>query len=118
MAKKITLGSAGRLMRGDDLDVVLEVVNREGTPVDCAGWSTTLLISRNGVTALTAVGVVSGSYNAVRATNTQRITFSLFDDDTSNLSAGDYDWSARRTDTGAERVLAYGPCLVEEANQA
>ena len=120
MGKITKLGDIGRFCVGDDIDVVLEVLNPlTGIPVDVSGWTSQLVISKSVTSAalLTASGTVSGAYDADRETNTQRITYPLVDTDTANLKAGDYVFSARRTNAGSERVLAFGPCLVERANQ-
>lgn len=120
MAKKTTLGGNGEVMVGDDLDVELEVLSRRtGLPLDITGWTIVLVISlTNTTTALiTKSGTVGGTYNAVRATNTQRCTFELLDTELDDLTSGDYEWSARRTDAGSERVLAFGPLKIERANQ-
>lgn len=119
MGKMSTLGGDGRLLMGEDKDVELEVLTRGGVPVDVAGWTTALVISAKvGTSALfTIAGAVSGTYDADPAVNTQIITFELTDTQTETLTASEYAYSAKRTDAGSERVLAYGKLIVEQANQ-
>jgi hypothetical protein len=119
MGKQMTLGGDGRLLMGEDKSIVVEVLDRDGVPVNVAGWTTSLVITRTLTSAalLTLSGSVSGTYSATRASNTQRITFTMTDDQSDDLTAGAYFYSVKRTDAGAERVLLYGACKVEQANQ-
>lgn len=119
MAQRQPLGGNGRLMVGDDATISLEVLTRGGSPVDVDGWTTVLVISSQVTTAalVTASGTVTGVYNGSREANTQRVAFSLSDDDTITLLDGNYQYSIRRTDSGSEKLLSYGPCYVERANQ-
>lgn len=119
MARNTNLGGDGRLLVGEDKDVVLEVLDRDGDPVDTSGWTTSLVISTTLVSAalMTKSGSVGGTFDADRATNTQRITFALTDDETATLTAGTYQYSIKRTDAGSEAILSWGKCIVETANQ-
>jgi hypothetical protein len=119
MGKQVTLGGDGRFFMGEDKAISVEVVDRAGVPVDVAGWTTTLVITRTVTSAalLTASGEVSGTYSATRADNTQRITFVLTDDQTDDLTAGVYHYSVKRTGDDVDAVLLYGVCYVQQANQ-
>lgn len=64
---------------------------------------------------------VTGTYNATRANNTQRVVVHLFDTDTAAadgssilLAPKTYRYSLKRTDAGAETVLAYGDFELSE----
>jgi hypothetical protein len=120
MGKRATLGGNGRVYVGDDIDVIVEVLDPDtGDPVDVSGWASLFVVSRTPTSAalVSVAGSVGGVYDADRTTNTQRITYALTDVHTATLTAGDYVYSARRTTDGSERVLASGPFLVDRANQ-
>ena len=51
---------------------------------------------------------VTGVYNAVRATNTQRVVVAIDDVDTEALAGGRYVCALKRTDAGLEAVLSHG----------
>lgn len=60
-------------------------------------------------TTLSPGGIaVTGVYNSVRATNTQRVTVTIADTDTEGLSGGKYVCSLKRVDAGVEAVLSHG----------
>src|SRR5690606_1636999 len=88
VAKYQDIGGSGRLFVGQDLDFVFEVLDRDGDPVDVSGWSFSMVISPSTTAAatLTLPGSVGGTYNAARALNTQRMTFSLSDTDSAKLT--------------------------------
>ena len=121
MAKLSTLGGDGRFMVGEDKDITMEVLDRTtGLPVDVSGWTTSLVLTAEIASAalLTKAGSVTGSYNGTsRASNTQRLLFALTDTETTTLTAGSYKWSIKRTDAGSERILGWGTCQIERANQ-
>ena len=58
---------------------------------------------------------LSGTYNAVRATNTQRATVVLTDTDMNLFRAGTYRHSWKRMNDGSETVLAWGNFTPEKA---
>ena len=119
MAKYQDIGGSGRLFVGQDLDFVFEVLDRDGDPVDVSGWSFSMVISPSTTAAatLTLPGSVSGTYNATRASNTQRVTFSLSDTDSAKLTNKAYHYSVWRTDAGAERPVSYGKFILERTNR-
>lgn len=65
---------------------------------------------------------VTGTYNATRATNTQRVVVHMFDTDTASedgssvtLAPKTYRYSLKRSDTGSNTVLAWGDFELLEA---
>ena len=65
---------------------------------------------------------VTGTYNSARGTNTQRVVVHLFDTDTASadgssvtLAPKTYRYSLKRTDDGAETILAWGDFELLEA---
>jgi hypothetical protein len=120
MAIEVTLGGGGDLFVGEDKRVVVEILDRAGDPVDLAGWTTALVLKARDAdvgAVLSLAGTVTGTHNAVRATNTQRLTFTATDTQTATLAAKTYRYSVKRTDDGSETILAFGPCIVERATQ-
>lgn len=64
---------------------------------------------RAALTKTTAAGIViSGTFNAVPATNTQVATVTLAAADTKPLAPGLWYYELKRTDAGFETVLAFG----------
>jgi len=60
-------------------------------------------------TTVAAGGIaITGTYNSVRATNTQRVVVTIADTDTESLSGGRYVCSLKRMDAGLEAVLSHG----------
>lgn len=51
---------------------------------------------------------VTGTFNSDPTTNTQRVVVTVEDTDTDGLGPGHYRYVLRRTDSGAEAVLARG----------
>ena len=61
------------------------------------------------ITKITSNGIsITGTFDAARATNTQRVAITLEDTDTNTLPARDYQYALKRTDAGFEKVLADG----------
>src|SRR5262245_14058868 len=50
---------------------------------------------------------VTGVFNSVPATNTQRVLVSILDTDTDDLRPGEYQHALKRTDDGNETVMMY-----------
>lgn len=88
---------------------------------DVTGYTTQFMVKRNvddaDVDALiTASGTVSGTFNAVPGTNTQKITVTVADDTTdTEVSPGLAYWELKRTDAGSEAVLAFGTIELRRA---
>lgn len=87
---------------------------------DVTGWTVVLDIRRKD-TATTALlsktGTVSGSFNSTPGSNTQKVSFTLSDDDlaASTFTGDDFEgrYSIWRTDAGYEQPLRYGDCVVK-----
>jgi len=93
-----------------------------GTPVDVTGWALTWILRNSQSAADPALltkatggsGIqITGSYNATRDLNTQRVLVTVEDTDTWNpptteFAAKEYAYSLKRTDAGSETVLVFG----------
>jgi hypothetical protein len=102
------------------------VVEYTDTDQDMTGWALLLDIRKKDTSPdpakLSKVGVASGAYNATPASNTQKFSFAVSDDETAaSIFSGD-DWTGRysikRTDAGAEQVLRAGDVTVKRYTQA
>lgn len=88
---------------------------------DSTGYTTSFIVKRrvqdDDADALIAEsGVVSGTFNADPAINTQKITVTIDDDDTdTEVDPGDAHWELKRTNTGSEVVLAFGTITLRRA---
>jgi hypothetical protein len=120
MAEEVKIGGDGALFAGEDKTINFEILDADSVPVNMSGWTVAFLVRRSDTdteTVLTASASISGSYNATRASNTQRAVVTILDTDTQHLNAGKYRYSLKRTDDGNETVLNYGIYEVERATQ-
>jgi hypothetical protein len=84
------------------------------------GWSMqwTMKLGSTTLTKTTALGgiTIAGTYDAARATNTQRVIVQLTDTDTEGLTGGRYTCSLKRLDAGLEAVLSHGVVHLQVAS--
>jgi hypothetical protein len=100
------------------------IVEYTDTDEDMAGWTLVLDIRPADTTStakLSKTGVESGTYHATPASNTQKFSFSLSDDElAASIFSGD-DWSGRysikRTDPGSEAILRFGAVTIKRVTQ-
>jgi hypothetical protein len=113
MATTTQLGGHGTFFADEDKTLSLEVLDADGDPVDLTGWTITFEIKPS-IGASTSIASetasITGTYNATRASNTQRAEVT-----TSLDRAGRWTYAFRRTDSDARMVLAHGPVIVEAA---
>ncbi len=110
--------TATELFLGTDHSFEFEILNiAETAAVNITGWALSMLIKRNRsdadasalVTKTTSSGItISGTYNSDPDTNTQIATATIADTDTDSINPGFGYYELKRTDAGAEAVLAYG----------
>lgn len=129
MARAFTLGGRETIFIGEDKNLTFEVLNGPNHPTapnaprDIDGFTLSLVVAASDTASaiITVSGTVSGTYNAVRASNTQRVTFALTDTGHltgSNFTAGTiYRWSVKRTDAGSETILGRGNWVVQDSTQ-
>lgn len=118
MAAEVAVGGEGALFVGEDKTFVLEVLDASDAPVNVAGWTTQLVVASNDLAStliFDKAGSVTGTFNAVRASNTQRISAALTDDELNTVKKKTYRYSWKRMNAGVETVLAYGDFIVEKA---
>lgn len=118
MALESQIGDAGALFVGEDKIFELEVLDENDLPVNIATWSSIPFVvaaSDNATAILTKSSSVIGTYNAVRASNSQRARVTLTDSEMNLFRAKTYRYSWKRDDDGFETILAYGDFVVEKA---
>lgn len=119
MANDVAIGGDGTLFVGEDKTFELEVLDGDGLPVDVAGWDIVFDVRKTDhapdPALFSKTATVSGTYDAVRATNTQRASVSLTSDETDTIKARTYRYSFKRLDHGDETVLAWGDFVVQKA---
>lgn len=119
MAANVDIGGSGALFVGEDKALVLEVLDTADLPVDIAGWVIHFVVRRKDNSADPAIfdktATVSGTYSAIRASNTQRATATLTDTELNTVTNRTYRHSFKRMDDGSETVLAYGNFAPEKA---
>ena len=94
------------------------------TAKEITGW-TILLDIRPSVSSsaakLTATLSITGVFNSVAASNTQRAVWTCADTDlTTTLfgtKGGTFRYSVKRTDAGSETILQHGDIVIERATQ-
>jgi len=132
MALLRTIGGGGSLFVGEDKTMRLELLDAEydsdgnpvdpsstSVPTDMTGW-VVLLDVRKTVTSpdpaiFSKTATITGVYNAVRATNTQRAVVVFTDTELNTVKALIYQHSWKRMDDGSETVLSYGPFAPQKA---
>lgn len=117
-----TEGTLDGLFVGADHSVVY--TDSDDPPTDMSGWTVVLDIRKEDTSSaslLSKTGTVSGSYNADPDLNTQKVTFTLSDDDLAATIFTKDDatlrYSIKRTDAGAEQPLRYGDCTIVRITQ-
>jgi hypothetical protein len=126
MATDVTIGGEGTLFVGEDKTLELHVKDSSGVPVNISGWSILFDVRTKDNAAdpaiVSATAAITGTYDAVVASNTQRARVVLTDDQLnlfkgSNLVSGakTYRLSWKRTDPGLETVLCRGDFAPEKA---
>lgn len=118
MAMKQDITAADLWFAGEDKQLEFEVLQSDGaTPQDVTGWTFEWSVRRRSWDAdpptlqkTSAAGgiTITGAFNAVRTSNTQRVVVTVADTDTENLDPLDYAHALKRIDAGSETVLAYG----------
>lgn len=116
-------GELAGLFVGADHEIVYR--DQSEPPENMLGWTVVLDIRKTDTSPdpakLSKVGVVSGVYANTLATNQQKVTFMLTDDDlAATVFAGDdpaMRYSIKRTDPGSEQPLRYGDCTIVRVTQ-
>lgn len=116
MATEVRIGGDNDLFKGEDKQLELNVVDADGAAVDITGWTIKFIVRRTDVTAvmIEKTAVITGVFAPTN--NPQRAVVTLTDTDLS-IASGIYKHSWKRTDDGAETVLARGPFHVEVTTQ-
>jgi len=107
----------------EDKILSFEILDAAGdTPVDVSAWALSWTVRRHVTDDAAAVAKASGSgititgtYNAVRASNTQRVIVAVADSDTVALSSATYKHALKRTDDGSETILSFGDLVLQRA---
>lgn len=120
MAMKQDITAADLWFAGEDKQLEFEILQSDGvTPQDVTGWALEWTVRKypwnadppsvQKTTAATPGGIaITGTYNSVRGSNTQRVVVTVADTDTETLSPLTYAHALKRVDAGSETVLAYG----------
>ena len=119
MATTVTIGGNGALFVGEDKTLRLELLDAASIPVDMTGWVLVFDVRVKDTSVdppiLTKIPTVTGVYNIIRATNTQRAVVVLTDTEMNLFKAKTYRYSWKRMDDGSETVLVRGPFAPEKA---
>lgn len=124
MARLQHLGASQDWFIGEDKTLPFEIyTSDEATIQDVSGWAMTWVLRRIGesnaiVITKTTGGstiTITGVFNAVPTTNTQRTNVLILDTDTDNLQPGTYEHALKRTTSGSETILSYGTVELKKA---
>lgn len=108
---------------GDDKTIEFEVFEDDGaTPANVTGWALEWDVRATVAAAVALIAkasgtgiAVTGTYNAVRASNTQRVIVTVDSADTDALSPGRFAHALKRTDPGHETTLSLGDFMLQRA---
>jgi len=131
MAIEFNITGADSWFIGEDKILEFEILQDDGliltnplkAPQDVAGWTLAWALKKSDAATdpalllkTTSSGItITGVYNAVRATNTQRVSITIADTDTDALKPLTYRHSLKRMTAGAEAVLAFGSVVLLKA---
>ena len=119
MATTVAIGGNGALFVGEDKLLRMELIDALSVPVDMAGWVILFDVRAKDTSPdpalLSKTATLSGVYNAVRATNTQRAEVVLTDTEMNLFKAKTYRYSWKRMTDGSETVLVRGNFAPEKA---
>ena len=123
MALRQDIDKADGFFIDEDKTLSFEILAADdATPVDVAEWALTWTVRRHVTDDAPAVAKTSGSgititgtYNAVRASNTQRVIVAVADSDTAALASATYKHALKRTNDGSETILSFGDLVLQKA---
>lgn len=128
MATTVTIGGSGTLFVGEDKVFRFEVLQRRtdglphdatSVPEDMTGWALLFDVRKKDTSPdpaiLSKTPTITGVYNVLRATNTQRAVTALTDTEMNLFRAKTYRYSVKRMDDGSETVLVRGNFAPEKA---
>lgn len=120
MAEEVKIGGSGSLFVGEDKTIRLELFSKTDSTVavDMSGWTMVFDVRAkdNSATAIVSVApALTGAFNAVRTSNTQRGIVTLTDDQLNLFREKNYRWSWKRMTEGSETVLAWGTFAPQKA---
>lgn len=119
MAYEVDIGGDGELFVGEDKLLRLEIIDSAGLPVNIAGWNILWDVRVTEIATtpalLTKTGSVSGTFNASRASNTQRALFQLTNTELDLLSARIYRHSFKRLGSGVNTIVVWGKITPQKA---
>lgn len=117
MAIEQNVSASDAWFAGEDKVLQFEILQADGvTPQDVAAWALSWTMRKSDRTAAQVLAkatsgqgiTITGTYNVVRAVNTQRVLVAVSDDDTDALEATTYRHALKRNDPGSETVLSFG----------
>jgi hypothetical protein len=119
VAVNTTIGGDDTLFVGEDKVLRLELLDASSIPVNMTGmvllFDVRLKDNSPDPAILSKTPSITGVYNAVRATNTQRAQVTLTDTDMNLFKAKTYRHSWKRMDDGSETVLSFGDFKPQKA---
>jgi hypothetical protein len=116
MAEIANIDSSDGWYKGEDQLLDFEILTSSFTPVDVTTWTFEWAIRVNkndtGAAVLsktTSAGItITGTYNADRDVNTQRVRVAIAASDTDNLESRRYFHALKRTTGGNEQIVSDG----------
>ena len=119
MAHEQQIGGDSTLFVGEDKTFRLEVLDVSDLPVNIAGWTMLFDVRKKDTSAAPAIfsktPSITGVFNALRASNTQRAIVVLTDTELNMVLGKTYRHSWKRMDNDVETVLAWGDFVVQKA---
>lgn len=112
MSKDSPIRQSDNWFIGEDRDLRYTVLDASAVAVNISGWTLEWVLREKpwGATALIT------KTPALTTPGSGICTVSIADDDTINLQPGIYYYTLRRTNAGAETVLAFGDAVLQQAS--
>lgn len=120
MAENVTIGGGGTLFVGEDKTLSLELTSKADSTVavNMSGWTMVFDVRKSDTSQTSILSLtpsVTGSFNALRSSNTQRAMVTISDESTNLFKGATYRYAWKRLDEDSETVLMWGDFVLEKA---
>lgn len=119
MASTVNIGGNGLLFVGTDVVQPIKVVDKDGIPVNIAGFTLVFDVRKKDTSPdpaiLSLTPAITGIYNVDPLVNTQVATVTITDTQMNLFKGQTYRYSLKRNDNDSETILVRGDFIVEKA---
>ena len=117
MAFEQNITAAWHWFLGEDKDLEFVIYQEDGVTVqDITGWALEWVLRvEDDDTGAAVISKTTSSGIALTTPTSGVATVTIADTDTADLTVGTYRHALKRTDDGAETILAWGDCVLRQA---